>query len=89
LVTSTSGFSDDRSMMLSTPVPRRVAHHVVRHRRRKAQQDVGVGDIGIDLAVVADHVDGQLREQLQEPGLVTGLHRLLDFGENEDLRHGR
>ena len=37
-----------------------VAHHMVGHGRRKAQQDVGVGDIGADLVVMADHVDGQL-----------------------------
>ncbi|MEJ2434720.1 MAG: hypothetical protein P8Y53_16730 [Pseudolabrys sp.] len=65
-----------------------VAHHVVRHGRREAQQDVGVGDVGLDLAVVADRMDGQFGEQLLEPRLVAGGHRFLDFGEDEDVRHG-
>ena len=65
-----------------------VAHHVVGHRRREAQQDVGVGDIGLYQGVMADHVDGQLRELFQQHGLITGPHRFLDFGEDEEIWHG-
>ena len=65
----------------------RVAHHVVGHRRGKAQQDVGVGDIGADIVMMADHIDGQLRKPLQQHGLVTGPHRFLDFGEDQHFRH--
>ena len=77
--------------MLSTPVPSAwihfsflaLAHHLVGHGRGEAQQDVGVGDIGLDLAVVADHVDGERGEALEQHGLVTGPHGFLDFGEDE------
>ena len=82
--------------MLSTPVPSAWIHFSLGASRttwsaiggEKHKQDVGIGDKRIDLAVVADRVDGQLREQFQQPGLVTGLHRFLDFGQNEYLRHG-
>ena len=66
---------------------RRVAHDVVGHRRRKAQQNVDVGDIGADIVVMADDVDGQLRKALQQHRLVAGAHGFLDFGENKNIRH--
>ena len=65
-----------------------VAHHVVGHWRREAQQHLDVGDVRRDVIMVPDHVDGELRKALQQHALVTGAHRFLDFGENEDLRHG-
>ena len=39
--------------------------------------------------MMADHIDGQLREALQQHGLVTGPHGFLDFGEDEDIGHGK
>ena len=65
-----------------------VAHDVVGHGRRKAQQHLGAGDVGADVVVVADDVDGQLRKPLQQHGFVTGPHRFLDFGEDEKICHG-
>ena len=66
----------------------RVAHHVVGHGRGKAQQDVGVGNVRLYQGMVADHVDGQLRELFQQHGLIAGPHRFLDFGEDEEIWHG-
>ena len=66
----------------------RVAHHMVGHGRRETEQDVGVGDVGLYQGMVADHVDGQLRELFQQHGLVAGPHRFLDFGEDEEIWHG-
>ena len=65
----------------------RVAHDMIRHRRREAQQHIGVGDIGSDIVVVADHIDGQLWKALQQHGPVTALHRFVDFGEDQNVCH--
>ncbi len=43
----------------------RIAHHMVGHGRREAQQDLGVGNKGLYQGMVADHIDGQLREPVQ------------------------
>jgi hypothetical protein len=61
---------------------------MVGHRRGKAQEDFGVGNEGLYQGVVADHIDGQLREPLQQHGLVAGPHRFLDFCEDEEIWHG-
>src|SRR5207249_4949475 len=66
----------------------RVADNVVRHRWRKAQQNVDVADIGVHLVVVADHIDGQLRKAFQQHRLVAGAHGFLDFGKDKDVGHG-
>jgi hypothetical protein len=61
---------------------------MVGHRRRKAQQDVGIGDIGIDQAVMSGDIDGELRKPLLEHDFVAAAHRFIDFGEDEKVRHG-
>ena len=66
----------------------RIAHYMVGHRRRKAQQDVCTGNVGADIVVMTDHIDRQLRKSLQQHRLVTGAHGFLDFCENEDVGHG-
>ena len=66
---------------------RRIAHHVVGHRRGKAQQNVDVGDVGAHIIVMSDDVDGQLREALKQHRLVACAHGFLDFGKNKDIRH--
>jgi hypothetical protein len=38
--------------------------------------------------MMADHIDGKLRETFQQHGLVTGPHRFLDFGEDKEVGHG-
>src|SRR5262249_11253156 len=67
----------------------RVADDMIGHRWRKAEENVGVGDIGSDVIVVADHIDGQLRKPCQKHRLVAGAHRFLDFRENKYVGHGR
>ena len=44
---------------------------------------------GFDVVMVADDVDGELREPLHQALLVAGAHRLLHFGKDQNLRHGR
>ena len=66
---------------------RRFGDDMVGHWRREAHQHFGVGDIGADVVMMADHVDGQLRKPFQEHGLVAGPHRFLDFGKNEEIWH--
>ncbi len=65
----------------------RVAHHVVGHRRGKAQQNVDIGDVRAHIVVMTDDVDGQLREALEQHRLVARAHGFLDFGKNKDIRH--
>ena len=60
---------------------------MVGHRRRKTKQHVGVGDVGVDIAVMADHGDGKLGKPLQQHLLVAGPHGFLDFGEDEEVGH--
>jgi hypothetical protein len=67
----------------------RVADDVISHRWRKAQQDISVGDIGADVLVVADDIDGQLRKPFQKHRLVAGAHRFLDFRKDEYVGHDR
>jgi hypothetical protein len=38
--------------------------------------------------MMTDHVDRQLRKPFEQHRLVTGAHGFLDFGKDQDVRHG-
>jgi hypothetical protein len=60
---------------------------MVGHRRREAHEHFGVGDKGRDVVMMADDVDGELREAFEQHHLVARLHRFLDFAENQNVCH--
>ena len=82
--------------MLSTPVPSAWIHFSFGASRttwsaiggEKHKQHVGVGDIGADIVMMADDIDGELRKAFKQHRLVARLHRFLDFAEDQNVCHG-
>jgi len=79
---------DARSERLHPLEVLRFFEHVARHLRAKGDQDLGRVYVGIDLAVMVDHAETDLRESFPDVAEVLHPHRLGKGEHDQHVRHG-